>query len=274
MTTWLPQLNRSKPQQTMGHRRISVQTMRFVLIAAAYVIAIGLSWELLIHLFRIPNYVLPRPTSVLLSLSHLPNYYALHAWLTAQEAGLGILIGFSAGFIIGMVLRYGGWFGRLVSPLVVASQVFPKEALAPLFLIYFGFGMLPKVVISALICFFPVAINTYEGLKATSEQHVRLFHVLGASPWQKFWRCSLPFAVRYVSASGRVCAVLGLIGAVVGEFVGASGGLGYVIRSATSDIGTERVFAALILLGLIGAAFYGVALFIDRVLLKRFTQII
>ncbi len=252
--------------------RIWKKLIYFILTTVAYLGSIGLIWQLLIRLFRIPAYVLPTPTSVLFSLWELPRYYAVHAWITAQEAGLGILIGFAAGFLIGLVLRFGGWVGRLLNPLIVASQVFPKEALAPLFLIYFGFGILPKVVVSALICFFPVAINTYEGLKATPSQHLRLFDVLGASAWQKFWRCSLPFSVRYVSASIRVCAVLGLIGAVVGEFVGASGGLGYVIRTAGSDIGTERVFAALILLGMIGAAFYGTALFIDQVLLKRFTQ--
>lgn len=217
--------------------------------------------------------MLPTPASVATSLFHLPLFYSVHALVTAEEAGLGIIIGLAAGFLIGIVLRYGGWLGRFLNPLIVGSQVFPKEALAPLFLIYFGFGILPKVVISALICFFPVAVNTYEGLKATPDQHLRLFHVLGASRWQKFWQCSLPSAIRYVSASARVCAVLGLIGAVVGEFVGASAGLGYVIRSATSDIGTERVYAALLLLGAIGACFYGTALFIDRILLKRFTQI-
>jgi len=241
--------------------------------ALCYVLALGLCWQLLITIFHIPQYVVPTPASVATSIFHLPLYYAAHALVTAEEAGLGIIFGLVAGFFIGIVLRYGGWLGRLLNPLIVSSQVFPKEALAPLFLIYFGFGILPKVVISALICFFPVAINTFEGLKATPEQYLRLFHVIGASPWQKFWQCSLPSAIRYVSASVRVCAVLGLIGAVVGEFVGASAGLGYVIRSATSDIGTERVYAALLLLGLIGASFYGITLFIDRILLKRFTQI-
>lgn len=241
-------------------------------LAALYVFALVLFWDLVIRIFQIPHYVLPHPRAVVNSIIALPSYYASHALVTMQEAGLGILIGFTSGLIIGIVLRYGGWLGKLLNPIVVASQVFPKEALAPLFLIYFGFGIMPKVVISALICFFPVAINSYEGLKSTPEQYQRLFHVLGASKWQTFWRCSLPFALKYVSASARVCAVLGLIGAVVGEFVGAGAGLGYVIRSATSDIGTDRVFAALLLLGLMGASLYGFAVFLDRILLKNYTQ--
>src|SRR6266498_1374582 len=162
-----PQPTHSKSQSldvsnvggTLHRRRLPHKIAYYVLAAVGYVIAIGLLWQLLISVFHIPQYVLPTPRSVAASLLRLPRYYAGHAFVTAEEAGLGILIGFAAGFVVGIVLRYGGWIGRLLSPLIVGSQVFPKEALAPLFLIYLGFGILPKVVMSALICFFPVAIN-------------------------------------------------------------------------------------------------------------------
>src|SRR5947208_16194834 len=99
-------------------------------------------------------------------------------------------------------------------------------------------------------------------------------HVLGATAWQRFWRCRLPFAARYVLGALRVCATLSVIGAVVGEFVGSSAGLGHVIRSASSDLGTERIYAALLLLGLMGAAFYGVAAFIEQVLFRKYTRVV
>ncbi len=159
-----------------------------------------------------------------------------------------------------------------INPLIIASQVFPKEALAPLFLVFLGFGVLPKIVISALICFFPIAINTFKGLEATPSAYRKLMHIVGASPWQRFVRCDLPFAAPYIFASLSVSATLSIIGAVVGEFVGSSAGLGHVIRAANADVGTERIYAALIILGAMGSLFYGITLFLGRVLFKRYTQ--
>ena len=156
-----------------------------------------------------------------------------------------------------------------MSPPVLATQVFPKEALAPLFLVAFGFGMTPKVLIAALICFFPLAVNTAIGLRATPRDHWNLMTVIGSTPWQRFVHCDLLFAAPYITASLRVCATLGLVGAVVGEFVGSSAGLGHVIRSAASDIGTDRIFASLMLLGLIGGLLYGIAVSIDHFVGRR-----
>lgn len=241
-------------------------------IALIYIFGIIGIWQLCVTVFDIPRYLIPPPLDVLRSMIALPQYYLRHAAVTFSEAGLGILLGFSTGFFVGLLLRYGGWVGRAFSPLVVASQVFPKEAIAPLFLVYFGFGAFPKVLISALICFFPVAINTHHGLTATPEPFRRLMHVFGSSPWQSFIRCQLPFATKYIIAAARVCAVLGLIGAVVGEFVGASAGLGHVIRDANADMGTERIYAALILLGAMGGLFYGIVALVERVFLARYMR--
>ena len=236
----------------------------------AYIVVLVLLWQSIVSLFDVAPYLVPPPLEVGRSLVELPNYYFKHTAVTFTESALGILVGFFAGLLLGVVMHYGGLVGRLLTPLVVASQVFPKESLAPLFLVIFGFGIFPKVLISALICFFPVAINTQQGLASTPDAYLRLMHVSGASSFQCFWHCVLPFSLKYIAASGRVCAVLGLIGAVVGEFVGASAGLGHVIRASYADISTERVFASLILLGTIGGLFYGIAAFADSVLLRRF----
>jgi NitT/TauT family transport system permease protein len=207
-----------------------------------------------------------------MSFATLPGFYWYHTLVTVQEAGFGLIIGFAAGFLCGIILRYGGPIGRALNPLILASQVFPKEALAPVFLVFLGFGVLPKIVISALICFFPVAVNTFRGLQATPVAYEQLMHVLGASAWCRFWHCHLPFAARYIFASINVCATLSIIGAVVGEFVGSTAGLGHVIRAANADVGTERVYAALIILGVLGSSFYGISLLIERVPFRRFTQ--
>lgn len=243
-----------------------------MLVAAIYVAAVYTLWRGCIWFFDIKPFLLPGPDAVLQSYAKLPHYYIRHALITLQEAGVGVLTGFSAGFGIGVLMHYSGRVGRALNPLVLASQVFPKEALAPLFIVFMGFGVAPKILISALISFFPVVINTAQGLQATPPAYDRLMHVLGANSWQRFWRCRLPFAARYILASLRMCATLSVIGAIVGEFVGASAGLGHVIRAANADIGTERIYAALLLLGLMGAAFYGLAALLERGIFRRYTR--
>jgi NitT/TauT family transport system permease protein len=245
---------------------LAFRTLRLAGLTVLYLAALWFFLEFLIWFFDLPTYLVPRPQLIVASLARLPSYYAEHAWVTFQEAALGALIGFSAGFCLGVFLRYGGWAARILNPVILASQVFPKEALAPLFLVFLGFGVLPKIVIAALISFFPVVINTAQGLRATPEALEKLMHVIGANEWERFWRCRLPCAAPYVLASLRVCATLSVIGAVVGEFVGSSAGLGHVIRSAGADVGTDRIYAALLLLGLLGASFYGIALFIETCL--------
>jgi len=238
----------------------------------AYVAAAWWILKLAIWTFRIPWFVLPPPESVVDSMRRLPSYYSHHAAVTFAEAATGAIIGFMAGLTLGILVRYGGPVGRVLNPVILASQVFPKEALAPIFLVFFGFGIFHKIVISALICFFPVVVNTTVGLNATPRNFEQLMQVLGASGWERFRRCHLPFAAPYILASLRVCATLSVIGAVVGEFVGSGAGLGHVIRGANGDIGIDRVYASLLLLGLIGASFYGIAMFVEQVVFARFTK--
>jgi NitT/TauT family transport system permease protein len=243
-------------------------------ITLIYLGAVWLIWEGAILIFGIKPYILPRPSAVFDSLSKLPAYYLHHTLVTLEEAGVGVLIGFVSGLMLGIVIRYSGRIGRILNPVILATQVFPKEALAPVFLVFLGFGTLPKIIISALICFFPVVVNTAKGLAVTPSAFEQLMYILGASGWQLFWRCRLPFAAQYIFASLRICATLSVIGAVVGEFVGSTAGLGHVIRSASTDIGTDRIYAALLLLGLLGGFFYLIAVLIERVLFRKYTTIV
>ncbi len=237
----------------------------------AYTIGLIFMWQLIVYFFKIEPFLLPSPGAVFVSIVSLPSYYIEHTFVTLREAGYGLLIGFALGFILALIIYYGGLLGRILNPLILSTQVFPKEALAPIFLVFLGFGIFPKIVIAALICFFPVVINTVKGLEATPSSFEKLMHVLGANKLQMFWYCRLRFAAPYILAALRMCATLSVIGAIVGEFVGSSAGLGHVIRSASSDIGIERVYASLIILGLMGWAFYAVSLFIEKVIFRRYT---
>jgi NitT/TauT family transport system permease protein len=237
-----------------------------------YLGAMWLVWEAAIWALGIPPYVLPTPRAVMSSLLALPEFYARHTWVTFLEAASGAVLGFCAGVLVGIFMCYGGRVAQAFHPVVLATQVFPKEALAPIFIIALGFGIFPKILISALVCFFPVAINTAKGLKATPEELEKLAHVVGANARERFARFRLPFAAPYIMASLRVCMTLSIIGAVVGEFVGSSAGLGHVIRASSADLGIERAYAALILLGILGAAFYGAALWVENGPLGRYSK--
>jgi NitT/TauT family transport system permease protein len=247
------------------------QWFRWIYQGSIYVIVVLGVWQAAVSFFRIPSYLVPAPAAVFGSLWRMPDYYLRNAAVTLVEAFGGALLGFFAGALTGILLRYGGRIGRAVSPLILASQVFPKEALAPLFLVYLGFGIFPKIVIAALICYFPVTINTLKGLQAAPRSYERLMDVLGASEWRRFWHCRVPFAIPYLLAALRLCTTLSVIGAVVGEFVGSSAGLGRVIRAANSDIGTDRIYVALLLLGVLGMAFYGASVALERFVFRRFS---
>jgi NitT/TauT family transport system permease protein len=240
--------------------------------AAAYVAVALAIWHYSVIWFVIPNYILPTPVSVIQSTLTHPQFYLMHTGVTATEAFLGGVLGFALGFTMALVLRYGGVIGRVAEPLVIASQVFPKEALAPVFLVLLGFGLAPKVLIASLICFFPAVVAVERGLRETPDNAERLLRVLGATPWQRFWRCQLPYAAPHIFSSLRICATLSVIGAVVGEFVGASAGLGYVVRAASGEIAMDRVYAALLLLGALGGLFYGGAIAIERLGFPRLSM--
>ena len=161
---------------------------------------------------------------------------------------------------------------QAIHPIIVASQIFPKEALAPIFLLVLGFGIKSKVAISSLISFFPVVIATHRGLLETPTSYVNVAKVIGANGWNRFFLVQLPYAAPYIFSSLRLCVTLSVIGAIVGEFVGSSGGLGYLIRLSIGEQATERVYAALLLLGFLGGTMYLFAIFAEQVLFRRYTK--
>jgi NitT/TauT family transport system permease protein len=158
---------------------------------------------------------------------------------------------------------------RMLYPLVISSQTFPKEALAPIFVIWFGFGLLPKVIIAGLISFFPVVVNTTRGLLSVDPLILDLMRSLSANHRQIFTKVRLPNAIPYLFAALKMCITLSVIGAVVGEFVGASAGLGHLIRLANSELATDLMFAALIALGLMGTTLFLLVDGLEKTALKR-----
>lgn len=239
---------------------------------AAYVGVTLLAWHALTAWAGIPPLILPSVGSVLGSLRRLPSFYLHHFLVTTSEALLGLLAGGGTGFAAAILLHYSRPAARIFLPLIVVLQVFPKEALAPLFVVMLGLGLAPKVLIAALICFFPVIVNTHRGLGSVPAGQIELMRSLGANELDTFLYCRMPYASRYVMAALRMCVTLAIVGAVVGEFSGSGAGLGNVIRATSNDLGTERLYASLILLGILGLSLYGVVVAIDY-WLRKYTQV-
>jgi len=215
-------------------------------------------WVSYVHLAGIPAFVLPHPADVAARLvQQIASGEILpHVLATAQEALLGFLTGSILAVLIGTLISRSQFVEDVLRPYIITTQTTPMVVLAPLFLVWFGFGILPKVLIAAIICFFPLLVNVMAGLGSVSETERRLFKALKASPWQTFIRLEVPRALPFIFAGLRITVVLSVIGSVVGEFVGARAGLGYLAVSAAGNMDAELLFVSVLLLMAMGLTLY------------------
>ena len=236
--------------------------------------ALLLAWEAACRSLRLSALVLPPPSAIAQSLWNglASGYFWPHLRTTALELVLGVLAGCLVGFAAGVLLAEHALLRRLLMPYVVASQVIPKLALGPLFVLWFGFGVTPTVVITALICFFPLMENTLTALQQVSPERLELFRMLGATRAQTLWRLKLPSGLPAILAGLRVAVVLALVGAVVGEFIGASQGLGALVIASQGTMDTPLMFAVLVLIAALGLLAYQATLLLERWLLLPFTR--
>ena len=248
--------------------------MRSRLASLLLLAALLLAWEAACRLLGLPRLVLPPPSAVAQSLWQglASGYFWPHLRATALELLLGVASGCLVGFAAGVALAESGGLRRLLMPYVIASQVIPKLALAPLFVLWFGFGMTSTVVITALICFFPLLENTLTALQQVAPERLELFRMLGATRAQTLWRLKLPSGLPSILAGLRVAVVLALVGAVVGEFIGATRGLGALVIASQGTMDTSLMFAVLVLIAALGLLAYQATLLLERWLLLPFTR--
>ena len=229
-----------------------------------------LGWEFLARAMQLSALVLPPPSAVGATLWQglRSGYFWPHIGQTVLELGLGLTAGCVLGLASGVLLGESAALRRLLMPYVVTSQVVPKLALAPLFIVWFGFGMTSTVVITALICFFPLMENTMTGIAQVDARRLELFRMLGATRWQTLLRLKIPAGLPGILAGFRVAVVLALVGAVVGEFIGGSQGLGALIIASQGMMDTPLMFAVLVLITLLGLGLYQCAVALEKRLLK------
>ncbi len=231
-------------------------------------------WEWSVSAFKFSPLVLPAPSVIAAALWRglATGFLWPHIAQTLLELGLGLALGVLLGFAGGVLLGESAALRRVLMPYVVTSQVVPKLALVPLFIVWFGFGTTPTVVITALICFFPLLENTLTGVAQVDAARLELFRMLGATRAQTLWRLKIPAALPTILAGLRVAVVLALVGAVVGEFVGASQGLGALIIATQGSMDTPLMFAVLLLITAIGLLLYEATLLLERWLLKPYSN--
>lgn len=245
------------------------------LYALVLLVGLLLGWEAAVRVFQFSPLVLPAPTVIVAALWRglATGYLWPHIAQTVLELVLGLTLGCLLGFAGGLLLGESTALRRVLMPYVVTSQVVPKLALVPLFIVWFGFGTTPTVVITALICFFPLLENTLTGVQQVDAARLDLFRMLGATRWQTLWRLKVPACLPAILAGLRVAVVLALVGAVVGEFVGASKGLGALIIATQGSMDTPLMFAVLLLITAIGLLLYELALWLERRLLKPYSTV-
>ncbi len=236
-------------------------------VAGATLAGIIVLWQIAVVAFHVPNFLLPSPVAILHDMIVTWRELLTTTAVTSYETLLGFALSVVIGVPLAVALVASKAFERAVYPLIVASQAVPKVSVAPLFLVWFGYGLKPKIIIVILVTFFPIVINSVVGLKSLSHNMHNLARSMGATSMQVFWRFQLPNALPGIFAGLKVASVLAIIGAVVAEFVGADSGLGYVIMNATADINVPHQFSAVVLLSLIGIVFFAIIERIEKICL-------
>lgn len=237
-----------------------------ILQSVLLLIGVIVLWEALITAFHVSPIIFPAPSKIGVRFYELIATGQIWPHLGATLASIlsGFGIGILAGVVVGALVSLLPLFERLIYPYLVALQSVPKIAIAPLFVLWFGYGIMSKVVITALVCFFPVLVSVIAGFQSTDRDQLEMMKSFGASRWQTLRRLRIPAALVVIFAGIEIAAVLAVIGAVVGEFVGAQRGLGYLITALNFSLDVPGVFAVLIFLSMIGMSIHGLVRFLGR----------
>jgi len=221
-------------------------------------------WEVLTRSLGVPSYILPAPSGI--ATAFATHFVALlhHAAITLTEIVLGLVLGGLAGFGLAVAVFYSPILERALYPLIIASQMIPVFAIAPLLIVWMGYGVWPKATVAALIAFFPIVVNVSDGLRAPNEDSAELFRSLGASRGQVFRKLRLPASLPALFSGLKVATTLAVVGATIGEWVGAREGLGYLMLQSNALLRVDLVFAAIVMLALLGLLLFGTLRIIER----------
>ena len=254
-----------------GGRRLMLSRWRTrdmamtLLLPAGFMLLLIASWEVASRAGIVDPLLVPAPTEIVDATRRLLNTYFFweNAWVTAQEALLGFVFGVLAAYLVGTAIGLFPAVRRAIFPLVVAIEIVPRIALAPVFLSWFGLGMASKVAMAAGICFFPVLINVVLGLETVNKDAQNLLRSLGASKWETYTKLLLPASLPEIFASLKVAITFALTGAIVAEYVGANEGLAVLLKTFFFQLLTAEGFAVILALSVMGLVFYWLIMLLE-----------
>ena len=238
---------------------------RKILPSVVLLILLLAAWEAAVDTFQISDLLLPAPSRIVDGMITSAPVYLRHTWPTLAEILLGYAIALALGTLCGLVIAFSRVLGDAMYPGMVAAQIMPKVAFAPLLVVWFGFGMLPKLILIALIAFFPIVINTVVALNMTLQETIYLFRSMGAGPVQTFFKLRLPNALPVFFGGLKIAATFSVIGVVVAEFYSSDRGLGYLLLLQVSNGSTTRAFGSIVYLTILGLLIFGLVAAIERV---------
>lgn len=226
-------------------------------------------WEAASRLFHIPDYLVPSPSAIVGAIAKTWRPILAGSGVTLMEAAVGLLLSIVVSIPLGILIVSSPVIERVVYPFLVASQAVPKVALAPIFVVWFGFGLLPKVLIAFFIAFFPIVVNTVVGMSRTPPDMIHLMRSLGATRTQILLRVRLVAAAPYIFAGVKIAAAFAVVGAIVGEFIAADSGLGYMQLLANNNMQIPLLFGTLVALSVLGIVLFYLVALVEFVVLPR-----
>jgi ABC-type nitrate/sulfonate/bicarbonate transport system permease component len=237
------------------------------MLAALLVVALLAGWELYARVGAIDDFILPAPTQVARALYDDRALLWDNFTVTATEVGLGIAVALLIGFALAVAIHFSRTVRGAVYPLLVGSQAVPVVVVAPLLVVWWGFGITPKLAIIALVCFFPVVVTTLDALATVDRDQLKLMRTLGATRWQAFRFAELPAALPAALSGAKIAVAVAVIGAVFAEYAGSSAGLGHLILQAIPQLETARAYAAVVVLAAFAVMLFSALAFAERRLL-------
>ena len=231
-------------------------------------LSIILAWQFLLPITGVPPYIAPTPSMIAEVFSKQWPLLIDNLWPTLTEAVAGFVIGNLAAVFLAVAFVYSRFINAAYFPVVLFFNTIPILALAPIIILIFGLGMLPKIIIASVICFFPTLVNMIRGLNSAAPSEQELFRVLSASNWEIFWRLRLPRSLPMLFSSLRIASATAVIGAIVGEWIGTDKGLGALIIQATFNYQSGRLYAAIVLSSTMSIVLFTLVVMVEHRLLR------
>jgi len=258
-----------EPLGAIVDSKISTERKRRYLFAVLSHVVLIAAWYLFVTYRHVPSFVMPSPAATIATLGGKNYDWIGNTLVTTSEIFIGYLLAVIVGVLLAIAFSWSRTAEDAVMPLLVSLNMIPKVALGPLFIVWFSYGIFPNAIIAFSISFFPILLNTARGFREVEPELLELVRTLRSSKWQTFAKIQLPSALPYIFSGMKIGAILAVAGAVVGEFLGSSRGLGYLMLQVQVTLDTAAMFMAVILITLIGVVLYGLVIGLERLMIVK-----